>query len=285
MKTVLQRGLLCGMLLVCGVDASPGSDDRYTAEAITVQTASGRRFRGQVDPATDSDHLRLRSTRGTSSVLRPIRWQHVVQVELGGETYSGEEFLAAFQSIRSTLPPPPTPLPSGTIRLVGSEERPRPVAPATYRSPLVSESASAARVRWLRVDAQVANWDSDAEVDGLLVDVQPRDDRGLPAPADGVLSVCLYGHRNSPVNRPEPPILLGSWSQRIASEEFGPNGAVYRFPFQAADPALNLEFAPKGLVRASFSVSGQGVFEANDCLLRLRPYCSVRDEMFRATGR
>jgi hypothetical protein len=290
MKTVLWVSLCCGTLLVCQVCSGSDSPDPQTdgvSNSIVVYTASGRRFRGEAAPKTDITHLWLRSTYGASSALRPIRWDRVVRVEIGEQVYSGEEFWDAYRAILPLLPPPaarPT-----AIRMVGSPpdaSRPAAVQPVDLRAPLAFRlPAPEMPVRSMRIEARAANWDSDVEVDGLLVEVQPLNAWGQPVPVEGTLVVHLFGHPNTPVNRPEPPVQLGRWSQLVVAEDFGLNGATYRFPFQRPDPALNLSISPDELVNARLNVPGQGVFEASECVQRLRPYCSFRDEMYRATGR
>ncbi|MFH1923324.1 MAG: hypothetical protein ABIP48_25965, partial [Planctomycetota bacterium] len=66
--------------------------------------------------------------------------------------------------------------------------------------------------------------------------------------------------------------------------EFGLLGAKYRFPFQAVHPEFDLELAPYAAVHARLSVPGEGVFEATESDVRVRPYSATRDHLQYTTG-
>ncbi len=305
MNTVVPTCLLFGTFLAGSPGAGRPCETRRPAEprgSVTVETSSGRRFSGDVDARSNADCLWLRSTYGKSWILRPIRWHRVVHVSLGEERYTSEAFRAAVRLVLATIPPQPiSPRPATVWRLGpqdeithGEKSKPRDTLPeqghrrVPFAAASVPRPAPPARlppVRAVEIDVRVANWDRDVEVDGLLVEVRPQSAGGATVPAEGTLWVNLVGRPNTPVNRPAPPVRLGRWSRRVAAEDFGLRPAVYRLPFQAANPAFDMDIAPDGLVNARLSVPGQGVFEASRCSVRLRPYCCFRDELFRATGR
>jgi hypothetical protein len=101
---------------------------------------------------------------------------------------------------------------------------------------------------------------------------------------DGMLTVDLVGKRNRAPYRASDFVDLGRGAQPVRAEDFGLSGATYRIPFQSPNPVFDMSLAPKGLVHASLAVPGQGVVEASECSVRLRPFCSFRDELWEATG-
>ena len=139
-------------------------------------------------------------------------------------------------------------------------------------------------VRSLAVDAWVSNWDSDVEVDGLVVEVRPLDAHGAVVPVHGVLEVKLIGWPIDITTAGQPPVRLGRWTQLVRPAELGSLGGRYRLPFQSVHPEFNLQWASYGAVCARLSVPGQGVFEATQSSVRIRPYSAVRDHLQQVTG-
>ena len=139
-------------------------------------------------------------------------------------------------------------------------------------------------VRSLAVDAWVANWDDDVEVDGLVVQVIPQDDYGSMVPVRGVLEVNLLGERRGALKHRQSFVGLGRWTRRVRHDDFGPSGAVYRLPFQAVHPEFDLSKEPYGAVHVRLTVPGHGVFDATADMVRIRPYGTVRDHLQQATG-
>ncbi len=255
---------------------SPNEPHQRPGERLVVWTASGREFRGDFDTRTDVGRLWLRSDYGRTAVLRPIRWDRIERIALGESQYTGDEFQAAFLAVAAAMPSLSSP-PASEIRLVGTRETLEESPPELLPDLLP--------VQLLRIDAGIANWDSDVEVDGLWLQLEPLSEWGTLVPVDATLSVDLIGLPTGPVNRPERPIRLGRWSRQVNAADFGPCGALYRLAFQAIHPAFEPAIAPDALAHVRLSVPGRGVFEASECLSRLRPYCAFRDEAYRATGR
>lgn len=296
MRANLSISLLCGLFLVLG-DAPPGIARRAVAQRpaqpITVELASGRSFTARMDSLTDEARLWLRWTHGSASLLRPIRWDRVVQVQAAGETLSGDEFHRVVKGVRREVPKPEPshlaprhlvmtdtadPANTGTAAAEPSNrDRPpvKPVSTRQWKSP---------RVRSLEIDVAAANWDADVEVDGLIVDVYPLDAEGSVVGVDGVLSVELIGQRRGPVGLARPFCPVGRWTERVWLEDIGPCGARYRLPFQRVHPEFDLKVEPYGAVHARLSVPGQGVFEATASMVRVRPFSATRDDLEQATG-
>jgi len=275
------------------VFSSFSADGTRRVPAITVELASGRSFTADVDPRTDAIRLWLRHSRGTAVILRPIRWQRVVCVKVGEETLSGEEF-------REVIVQPRELVPRGDEVEVGRSGFIRVHAGPPTDSHAAESPASAGwsgamaatgggpraaiAVRSLAIDAWVANWDADVEVDGLVVEVHPLGANQAPVPVRGTLGVTLMGWRSATANSKQYSARLGRWSHLVGPTDFGPSGAVYRLPFQSAHPEYNLQWAPYGAVHARLSVPGGGVFEATQSDVRIRPYSAARDYLQQTTG-
>jgi hypothetical protein len=286
MKPTLWISLLCGLFVLGAGRSNPPAAAWAAAEppgresAVTVRLASGRTFTAELDPRTDANRLWLRWQRGKAAVLRPIHWERVVTAEVGGDELSGEALRRMVERVRQEDPfreePPP---PARVIVVKASAEREPPETPAPQRV------AQTPRVHSLAIDATVANWDVDVEVDGLLLSVYPLDAAGRVVPARGTLQVDLTGWRTGVVKRPQPFFNVGRWTRRVKPEDFGAGEATYRLGFGAVHPEFDRKLAPRGALHARLSVPGQGSFEATASSVRIRPYSAVRDELEQATGR
>ena len=297
MKAHFSTSIFCGLCVALGTAMVPGRQEAAAGQdrqrPVTVEVASGRSFTAEVDPRTDETRLWLRQSRGTVVILRPIRWERVVRAQLGEEALSGEEFRGAIvqsgelmqrgNKVEAGR--------SGFIRVHagGSTDSHATESAASARGSAAMTTAGggprvAIPVRSLAIDAWVANWDGDVEVDGLAVEVRPLDGNQEVVPVHGTLEVSLMGWRAATANSKQYSARLGRWSQLVGPTDFGLSGAVYRFPFQSAHPEYNLQWAPDGAVHARLSVPGGGVFEVTKSDVRIRPYSAARDHLQQTTG-
>ncbi|MEX0586420.1 MAG: hypothetical protein WD176_07240 [Pirellulales bacterium] len=251
------------------------------APRVTVVLASGRSFTGAVDTATNDQVLWLRADLPRGALLRPIDWDRVKSATHNGVELTADELRAQAPELQSEHPlvgvlrqRPGAEKVSGTFsgRVIGQEKVPDTFSPT-------------AAVCALAIEASIGNWDADAEQDGLVVRVQPRDEEDQIVPADGTLEVRLIGvsgeRRASPTNlaraRDNQRPIIGHWTVALSADQFGPHGAVVRLPFQAVDPQLDPHVRSLGTVQADFTVPGQDVFQARAELVRLRPF-AIRTE-------
>ena len=249
------------------------------ATTIEVTLANGQRFVAELDPAATGEELRLRWRRGHMSLTRHIAWADVEQAVVAGQKLSGAQFRDLVQQARAEVPKPP--LPQRVVLESGRN-------PAFARPSPAASSVSAPsdpRVRAIDVEAAVANWDGDVEVDGLVLWLVPRDEFGELVPVSGTLVVELQGEHSGVVRMPQPFVNVGSWTVSVRPKDFGPRGAAYKLPFQNVHPEFDAALLPRGLVHARLSVPGQGTFEAADAMVRIRPYSSVRDRLQQSNGR
>ncbi len=291
MKTNLSIGLLCGLSVLMtelGIRAvsrpAVAQEQDSAAEApVTVRLASGRTFTAQVDARSDAMHLWLRWQRGSAVVRRPVRWDRVVQVQVDGRDLSGEEFRRSVEADRPDQPVPAAETTGPKKIVIRGPARPAGSASATSTASRAVRQTP--RVRSLAIEAGVANWDADVEVDGLMVRVYPLDAQGAVVPVRGSFSADLTGQWQDTVRRRHPFANMGRWTHQVRQADFGIDGAVYRLPFQGVHPEFDLGVAPQGMVHVRLNVPGQGAFEATESMIRIRPYSATRDELQQATGR
>jgi len=210
------------------------------------------------------------------------RWNRIVRAHRGKTVLTLKELRAAAEKLKSDLPPGVLPSPIETAR--ASAARP------AGRNDHVA--VADARVRSLGIIAIPANWDDDAEDDGLRVEVLPLDARGRLLPINGRLSFKLTGgavathtHQRRVGGFRSAFPEIGTWNQEVKPEDFGPHGAVYNLPFRNIRPQFDSRLASEALLYGRLSVSGQGVFEVSDANVELRRLSRFRDELQLHSGR
>ncbi len=163
---------------------------------------------------------------------------------------------------------------------------PAPIEVVTDLLPLDHRRA----VRSLNVRATVANWDRDAEVDGLLLHVQPLDGFGTVVPVDGVVDVQLAtetklakGGRSN-VRDDNTFSVPERWSVPIRAIDFDAAGTTVKLPFRRFHPERDFDIASSALAMAKLKLPTAGVFEASDPFVQLRPYSRFRDELQELRG-
>ncbi len=251
------------MVWAFGTALALGADPVPTRAQVAVHLEDGRTVTGEVDAATDDEHLWLRTTAPGIAFSRAIAWNNIVAVDHGGTQCPAAEFRPIAEQIK-------TPLPEGFF--ASPEARlPRASSPR-------AEPARPNRVASLELEARMANWDADALPDGLELRIRPIDDRGRTVRVDGDLDVRLVGQRIAGRNASGAFSELGHWGERVRADEVKPFGATYRVPFRAVHPELDPGFSPDGVVHARLGVSGQGVFEASASVY-LRTFGRLRDQL------
>ena len=297
MKANLPISLYCGLLVGLILFANTGSAARAPAqdgqaldqqheEPVSVELTSGRVVSGQVDSRTDQDKLWLRNDLGTGYMVRPIDWDRVQSVTLAGDRFSSQQFQSVVGDVRQSYPRPEQAAgPSNRISVGPKEQSRELVADPAYDRAVSSARSETPKVRSLAIDVRVANWDADLETDGLLVDVYPLDADGAIVPVRGSVEVTLMAPRAGMVLRPQPFVRLGHWSKQINPDDFGPDSARCRLPFQSFHPELSRDWASHGVVYARLSVPGQGVFECTEGTVRITPYSASRDYLQQTTDR
>ncbi|MHC4402590.1 MAG: hypothetical protein ACYTG0_23250 [Planctomycetota bacterium] len=262
------------LLAALGADDPTPADPGSVAEnaVVVAQLRDGRVLQGEVDAATDDSLLWLRWTAPSMAVSGSVRWSDVVRVRLGDRVLTAEEFRPLADDMASKLPD------DFFTKKTASQ------AAASSSGALPHRPPEPRQVRSLRIDAAVANWDTDVEADGLEVRVSPIGDDGSVVPVDGVLSVKLITEAFAPTRRREAFPEIGHWSQRIRAADFGNGRALYRLPYRRAHPEFDLDLGSWGVANARLSVRGGGSFGAS-APVTLRPYSRIRDnhQLYRGT--
>ena len=276
--TALAAALAIG-LTMAAAGAAGAADD-----VIRVKLKSGRSFIAQIDPQSDADVLRLRFERDGVVIVRPIEWTSIVSASRNDAVVD----LAALRvdlAARRVLAPPSNGQPHELP--IGNQARASRGRVTLWKVPLDSVAASppAEPVRSIAVDAYLANWDADVDVDGLVVDVEFRDAYGNPTTAEATFAAELVGERYPPLTRGNALPILGRWTKQVAGGEFiAPGLWRTRLEFQAVHPDYQLWLSRYGLVHARVLVPGQGTFEASVDGLALRGFTPVRDRTQAAFG-
>jgi hypothetical protein len=255
------------------------------AEAVVVETASGRVFTGQIDHRTTSRQLVVRSGPDDMHLARWIEWGRVARVRIDGKPYTASELLARFDAEgwprvaeelsqpKASTPRPPAPRPPGPSQAFDAE------AAGGER---VEEAWPVARS--LHIEAQSGKWSGYTDNDGVVVRVFPLDANGNVVPVGGTLEVDLIGSQSASLTRGDPFPQLARWVERVDPRDVGSDGATYRLPFQAWHPDFDLQLGSLGAVHARLSVPGQGVFDDTASMVWVRPYSATRDRLQMHTG-
>ena len=271
------------LVAYCSLVAIPAP---VAADETVVRVASGRQFAGAIDARTDAEKLWIRGTYGGLTVRRPIDWDRVVSARHAGEELSAEAFRAAAleSNLESTAATTTAAAPSATP--AATPAVPETVAPVVIRPERLPPRFPPrdGRVRSLQIDAWAANWDDDAEVDGLVLNVYPLSRGWRLTPVSGSLAVELFGERVQAAARRTAFPQIGRWSQAVHPADFGPAGAVYQLEFRHVHPEFELDLAAHGLLHVRLTAPGHGTFDASLAELRVRPYSGVRDRLQQRRG-
>ncbi len=248
-------------------------------DVIQVTVTSGRTFIGQVDEQTDAERLVLRSGSDRAWVRRPIAWRRITSAEHDGQTLTVDELKTAAERLKTApVELPKSPRPTASAADVTLLQHPTEVVPLP---PIVCA---------ITFDAALANWDGDVEADGLLIALQPLDDWGQYTPASGTVEIELFARQSrvfhhAPLSGGRTVEPIARWTCAVTPADFGPSGAVLKFPFGASHPEFAGDLGSYGLVHVRFSVPGSGVFAHSQDGVRIRPFTPLRDTMQLNTGR
>lgn len=245
-------GIVAAMTMFITVAISRGET------AVTVKLVDGKTYRGVVDSLSNDEKLWLRNRIGKVHLQRPIEWQRIEAVEVD----SVEMTVAA---LRSQLPDLATPMPT---------------TPRTPRLPPKNEpnDKPIPQIVALELDAFVANWNSDAASDGLVVTSYGIDANGNQIPLHGSLTAELFVLDRVPGDQASTSggirkISLGSWSRSVDGD------SVFKFEFQRRDPQLDHSISRYGLLTVRVAVPGQGVFDRTLDGIRTRSFTPVADQL------
>ena len=259
-------------------------------QPCVVLLKDGRTPRGLMSSNTGITHLVLRRDEPGISLESRFRWDLVEGVRpLSTSDQSGPSLPPA--PAESIVPPrlsapEITPVSSKageplvpSARLVQLDP-----LPVSGQGSVIPDLNFAPEVRSLNIQATTANWDRDAEMDGLMVRVSPLDTWGQVVPMEGRLDLELIGESvdslgGQPSDHFDSFGTLEKWTVPVLLSRFDPAGVVIRVPFRRFHPERQLDLAQLGFLFARLSVPGIGRFDAVDSQVVLRPSNRFRDDL------
>ncbi|MBA4019116.1 MAG: hypothetical protein C0483_18270 [Pirellula sp.] len=282
--TQLAWRLIVSALIGCGATATT-EVARAADDSLTVTVRSGRTFYGVLDAKTDPQRLWISSGRDGVRIERPIVWSSIRGISRSGVAVAGESLIAEAERLRASQNAAE---PSYVTKVP-------PAAPAANRAaglqlwhvakePVEYAMAPDETVRWIEIDAYLANWDADVEADGLVLDLEALNASGETIPADGTLTIELFGERLPPLSRGNAFPMLANWTRQVTAADFGRGTIRLRLDFQGVHPDFNTVAGRFALAHVRFSVPGQGTFEASKDGLTLQGFSPVRERVQQAFG-
>lgn len=248
-------------------------------ETLEVTVDSGRTFVGRVDRATSDRELVLRSGSDRAWITRTLEWSRVTAGTYEGETLTGNDLRAVAELIKS-----PAPVKEPNLTPVDRSSQASPTSREAIEATQFHAVAAPPVIGGITFDAVLANWDGDVEADGLLIYLQPFDQWGSAAEASGSVTIELYASErrvfhHAPQSGGNSQGLIARWTCAVTPADFGPRGAVLKFPFAAKHPEFTDRVSPYGLVHVRMNVPGSGTFEHSADAVRIRPYAPTRDAL------
>ena len=288
----LQRILvapICFGLLVSVADVGRAvaavAENETSAAVAEVRLASGQILTAFVDAQTDESRLWLRFEGRTAALYRPVAWRQVDAIVYDGSSYSVAEFQELVPKVSSQRSiHPAAPIERGEVEAISAEQYDGSLSFADVAEIGLAEQPRATSIV---VDAFVANWDADVEVDGLVLGVTVMDQFGNAIPVRGALSVELIANRRAH-RLPQLPSRrqvfdrLARWNRPFQS--LGGMQVFFRLPFQAVHPDFDATAPDFSLVHAKLAVPGSGVLEASVADVRVRPYSRIRNQIETGSG-
>lgn len=321
----MRRSQFCGFAAACllfinpvlATAASLRDCDVLLNTPVMVTLTDGRTPRGVLSPKSSDDSLVLRTEVPGIAIESRFAWGLVQSVDPlsftdakplprptdpvpDDEALSSEPTdnkAPAERVFDNAVPPAPmlpearrlhetiAPSSAGLLPFNGSE-----IAPMDVLPPLVPLDHRRA-VRALHVRATVANWDRDAEVDGLLLHVQPLDGFGVVVPVDGNIDVQLatetkFAKGGRSITRDDNTFnVTERWSVPIHAIDFDAMGTTVKLPFRRFHPERQFDIASDALAVARLRLPSAGAFDASDPFVQLRPYSRFRDDLQEYQGR
>lgn len=255
-------------------------------ETVRVDLASGRSFTGVVDRQTGAEKLVLRMGSESVSIQRSIDWDRVVKATQGERELNHNELKALAKALPAAELPAARVAPARPFHGVFAEPTTTEViarkalAAAEPHLPVISLSA----------DVFVANWNSDVENDGLVVQLYPLDCQRNLVPSSGTLEVELFAPQlrdtsTAVHSRGMTMTKIGRWTKAVHPDDFSHSGATFELPFQAVHPEFSMRTMPYAMAHVRLSIPGQGVFDTTLDRVRIRPWSPLRDHLWRNEGR
>lgn len=241
------------------------------ADPMTAELLDGREVSGVIDVKTDSDQLWIRRDEAHFSLISGFPWNQVRRGQIREQTLDRNALKAwalEHKQVGRLL-----------LELESSTDSQQEQAATDPRFTSIESPVSS-----LAIESYLANWDSDAQSDGLRVFVSPLDSHGRIVPINGQIEYTLVVEEekiNGGQSGSLRPVFreLDRGSFVVRREHFSQGPAVYELPFNQQHPDIALNIATEALLHVRLGISGQGVFEASDAQVCLREKSRFRDQL------
>lgn len=224
--------------------------DPAGAQEVRLELQDGSVLQGYLDSG-DSERCRLRSQAPGVTLQTSALWKDVRRATYRSAAISAPQLKEIAAQVAAA--------PERASTAVQEE-----IAAPTGKA-LV---ALAPRITTIQLDAHLASWDADAEIDGLVATVYPLDRfaRFTP-PARGTIEFVLYGQRPheagpSPWRLEPRQTEIGRWTFAIHGHDFEHDPPRYHLEFCRGDLMPRRGFAMRARLVARLSVPAVGIFEA-----------------------
>lgn len=235
------------------------------AARVVVTLDDGRQLAGQIDGDSTPELLAVRHEDERILLVTRVDWNRVASAAVDGQVVSRDELRAHLAELATPRPTwfvieenAGTALPTPTAARPLSTAAPRPVA--------------------VQIDAALANWDADAEADGLRLWITAVDAQGQPVPTTGSVSASLLGTRHERGRQPNVGAELDRWSVSLGERDIAQQVATLQLPFQRIDPLRDEALLPDAVLTVRFSARGAGTLAASVPVC-LRPLDPLRDQL------
>lgn len=252
-----------------------------TAQEVQFRSHEGLEIIGTLDPRTDEKSLWIQQQTSQIILKKSYDWNQLSHLLFEGKEVDREQLIneATFLGLSASREKQKEKL----INFWFSPQQPtRNIRQSAL--PARKKKSVSNRVASLQIEAYVANWDRDAEIDGLMVHLYPLNERGKLVPVQGDVTFRLLGeyqhHRGKRWQNGQSLFeQLGSWQKNIKQKDLDEEGIVLRLEFQEIHPMKIPDLGFTGLLTADLGVRGQGRFNASLSDVIIKPVDRFRDEL------
>ena len=167
MRLSIKKRSICCCVLLNVLLASDADPCAAANKAVTVRTTQGLTLTAAVDESTNDQQLTLRFDGNSASIARSIQWKSIEHVRYDGRNYSSSEFRGMAQDLGTHRSYPTPSAGNGSVAAGRTSKQQSGLLDSDLAAALPSNGRSMART--IVVDAYLAHWDADTEVDGLVL--------------------------------------------------------------------------------------------------------------------
>jgi hypothetical protein len=226
------------VVLIAGLSspalAADPTDEQIT-RAVRLKLIDGRIVAGTVNERTSESELWLHFHHPNLEMSAAFRWDQVESAMYFGRTLTPEELYRLAHQLNTAAPPPPPfhplhgaelgPLFDFRSRSLHGPRSPHGVLPRSFRGIRDNldhdyhgpRAGQTGRVVSLQAIARLAQWDSDAEIDGVELRVQPITSDGRLIPVSGSISASMHAATRPRYENERPTEEWERWNESSRS--------------------------------------------------------------------